>query len=170
MLGLGFGARETLDGVVGAAGGRDWRQLAVIDASGATASFSGAFVRAEKGEAHGDGCVAVANIVRGAELPSVMVRAFEADPSLELAERLMRAIMAGEAAGGEFAAVVSAALLVVDRERFPYVDLRVDAHVTPLQELARLWAMYAPLADDYVLRAVAPDRAAAYVPPPVRGA
>ena len=63
---------------------------------------------------------------------------------------------------------MAAALLVVDRERFPYVDLRVDDHPDPLAELARLWALYAPLAEDYVLRAIAPARAAVYVPPPPR--
>ena len=62
--------------------------------------------------------------------------------------------------------MVSAALLVVDRESFPYVDLRVDAHATPLDELARLWGLYGPTADDYVSRAVNPDGAAAYVAPP----
>ena len=170
ILSLGFGAKQALAGMVGAAGDRDWRQLAVIDAAGDSASFSGARVRAEKGEAHGEGCVAIANIVRSAQVPSAMVTAFEEDPSLVLGERLVRAILAGEAAGGEFAAVVSAALLVVHRERFAYVDLRVDAHGEPLAELARLWAAYAPLADDYVLRAVAPDSAAAYVAPPARGA
>ena len=169
ILSLGFGAQEALEGMVGAAGDRDWRQLAVIDAAGRSASFSGALVRAEKGEAHGEGCVAIANIVRSAQVPVAMVKAFEQDPSLALAERLVRAILAGEAAGGEIAAVVSAALLVVDQERFPYVDLRVDDHAEPLAELARLWAAYAPLADDYVLRAVAPDRAAPYVPPAARG-
>ena len=95
-----------------------------------------------------------------------MVHAFETDAAAPLATRLLNAIEAGEAAGGEFAPLVSAALLVVDREDFPYVDLRVDAHAAPLAELARLWAEYAPYADDYVTRAMAPDQAAPYRPPP----
>jgi uncharacterized Ntn-hydrolase superfamily protein len=97
-----------------------------------------------------------------------MVASFTTDAARPLAERLVRAILAGDAAGGETASIQSAALLVVDRERFPYVDLRVDDHAAPLIELARLWTLYAPLAEDYVLRATAPAQAAPYVPPPPR--
>lgn len=66
---------------------------------------------------------------------------------------------AGEAAGGEHGDVTSACLLVVDRECFPYVDLRVDKDAAPLLALRRLWAEYAPLADGFVRRAVDPDDA-----------
>jgi uncharacterized Ntn-hydrolase superfamily protein len=55
---------------------------------------------------------------------------------------------------------------VVHTEPFPFVDLRVDAHETPLLELARLWALYEPTAEDYVRRAVDPDFAATYIAPP----
>ena len=99
-------------------------------------------------------------------MPAAMVQAFAAAPALPLATRLVDAIRAGEAAGGEIAAVASAALLVVDRERFAFVDLRVDAHDTPLDELKRLWELYAPTAEDYVRRAVDPDHSDAYVAPP----
>jgi uncharacterized Ntn-hydrolase superfamily protein len=166
LLAHGFTASQALDGVLAATPHRDWRQLAVIDASGATASFTGRHVRAERAEAHGADCVAIGNIVRSATVPSAMVRAFTADPQLPLATRLVHALLAGEAEGGEIAAVRSASLLVVDRESFPYVDLRVDDHATPLTELARLWNEYEPQADDYVARAVAPEQAAAYIAPP----
>ena len=166
LLSRGFDARQTLDAVIAATPHRDWRQLAVIDAAGRTAAWSGARVRPERGEAAGRDCVAIANIVRSADIPAAMVRAFEAEPAQPLPARLLAAITAGDAAGGEFAALVSAALLVVDREIFPYADLRIDEHPAPLAELARLWRLYAPQADDYVLRAVDPDHAATYVPPP----
>ncbi len=155
-------AHQALDAAAAGATDPEWRQLACIDAAGATASFSGACVRPERGEVHGRDCVAIANIVRTEAVPRDMVHAFEADPALPLAERLLRAIVAGEAAGGEFIPLASAALLVAHRHGFAYVDLRVDSHPTPLQELARLWHAYAPLADDYVSRAVVPG----YVPPP----
>ena len=92
-----------------------------------------------------------------------MVERFERSPDRPLAQRLVEALAAGEAAGGERVPVTSAALLVVDRESFPYVDLRVDDHATPIAELARRWAAYRPEADAYVVRAVDPERA---VPPP----
>ena len=72
----------------------------------------------------------------------------------------MRAIEAGLAAGGEQRQVKSAGLLVVHRERFPYVDLRVDLSAQPITELRFLWELYRPELDAYVVRAVDPDKAA----------
>jgi uncharacterized Ntn-hydrolase superfamily protein len=71
----------------------------------------------------------------------------------------MRAAEAGEAAGGEWRQLKSAALLVVHRESFPLVDLRVDLHAQPLVELRFLWELYQPQAEPYVVRAVDPDQA-----------
>lgn len=159
LLRRGFSAEQALKAVVAATPHHGWRQLAVIDMQGRTAAFTGAQVRGELGEAHGKDCVAIANIVRSAEVPNAMARAFERDPSLPLSLRLVQALAAGEAAGGEHQPVVSAALLVAHRESFPYVDLRVDQHTTPIAELARLWQAYEPQADPYVVRAVDPDNA-----------
>lgn len=166
LLAAGAGAGEAMARVVAETADRDWRQLAVIDARGETAVFTGAHVRSAVSVAEGRDCAALGNILRNADVAPAMVGCFTAMAEAPLAERLVRALAAGEAAGGETAAVRSAALLVMHRESFPYVDLRVDDHDEPIGELARLWALYAPVADDYVLRAVAPDRAAAYVPPP----
>lgn len=163
LLARGFTADEALKAIVAATLHRDWRQLAVIDAAGRTAVYSGAQVCGERGEAQGRDCAAIANIVRSDAVPRAMVEKFEQSPDLPLAQRLVDALAAGEAAGGERVRVTSAALIVVDLESFPYVDLRVDDHATPIAELARLWAAYRPEADAYVVRAVDPERA---VPPP----
>lgn len=163
LLAKGVTAGEAMQAVVAATPHRHWRQLALIDAAGRTAVYSGANVRGERGEAQGKDCAAIANIVRSASLPDAMVAAFEKSPDLPLARRLLDALEAGEAAGGERQPVVSAALLVVHRESFPYVDLRVDDHARPIAELGRLWSMYEPEADAYVVRAVDPEQA---VPPP----
>ncbi len=159
LLARGYGAQAAMDAIVALTPYRDWRQLALIDRSGQTASFSGAHVRPERGEVHGRGCVAIANIVRSAAVPDAMVRAFEADEAAPLAARLVRALQAGEEAGGEFVPPVSAALLVAAEATFPFVDLRVDRHPEPLAELASLWAAYEPEAEPYVVRALDPDRA-----------
>jgi uncharacterized Ntn-hydrolase superfamily protein len=140
----------------------------VFVGAGPTAHYDGAHVRPAISVAHGRDCVAAGNILRNDAVAPAMVAAFEADPALPLATRLVRAIQAGEDAGGEAASVVSASLLVVETETFPLVDLRVDAHDTPLAELARLWALYEPTAEDYVRRAVDPDFAATYVAPPAK--
>src|SRR3990167_5366455 len=159
LLATGLPAGEAMPAVVAAAPHRHWRPLALIDAAGRTAVYSGANVRGERGEAQGKDCAAIANIVRSAALPDAIVAAFEKSPDLPLARRLLDALEAGEAAGGERQPVVSAALLVVHRESFPYVDLRVDDHARPIAELGRLWSMYEPEADAYVVRAVDPEQA-----------
>ena len=163
LLEKGYDADQVMRALLAVAPHSGWRQLAVMDAAGRAAAFTGAFVAKEKaGEAHGTDCVAIANIVRSPEIPAVMVRAFEADPARSLADRLIGALQAGEEAGGEFIPVVSAALVIAHREHFPYVDLRVDSHPAPIADLARLWRDYQPEADLYVIRASDPAAA----PPP----
>jgi uncharacterized Ntn-hydrolase superfamily protein len=157
LMQRGFTARQAMDAVVAATPHRDWRQLAFIDRTGGTASFSGARVKPERDEVHGRDCVALGNIVRSAEVPAAMVRAFEASPGAPLATRLISALEAGDRAGGEFIPLVSAALLIVDRQPFPYVDLRVDSDPAPIAALSKLWRDYAPLADSFVDRATDPD-------------
>jgi uncharacterized Ntn-hydrolase superfamily protein len=157
LMERGFAARQAMDAVVAATPHRDWRQLAFLDRDGGTASFSGARVKPERGEVHGRDCVALGNIVRSSEVPAAMVRAFEDDPEAALATRLIAALQAGDAAGGEFVPLVSAALLIVDRQPFPYVDLRVDSDPAPIAALSKLWRDYAPLAENFVERATEPD-------------
>jgi uncharacterized Ntn-hydrolase superfamily protein len=153
----GATAQQAIDAAVGATPGPEWRQLAVIDSAGRTASYSGGRVRGARAEAHGRDCVAIANIVRSEAIPAAMAKAFEANPDAPLAARLIAALEAGDAAGGEPKPLVSACLIVVHRETFPYVDLRVDSDADPIRALRRLWDQYALAADLYVARAIAPD-------------
>ena len=159
LLVRGFRAEEAMQAIVAATPHRHWRQLAIIDAVGRTATYSGDSVRGEKGEAQGRDCASIANIVRSAEIPRVMVANFESSPDLPFARRLIDALAAGEAAGGEIAPITSAALLIAHKEAFAYVDLRVDDHRRPITELARLWSLYESEADPYVVRAIDPERA-----------
>jgi uncharacterized Ntn-hydrolase superfamily protein len=152
----GAAAQHALDAAVASTPGPEWRQLAVIDSEGRTAAYSGARVRGARAEAHGRDCVAIANIVRSEAIPAAMAKAFEAAPDAPLAARLIGALEAGHAAGGEPKPLVSACVIVVHRETFPYVDLRVDSDADPIRALRRLWDDYAPAADLYVARAVAP--------------
>ena len=110
-----------------------------------------------RNETHGLNCVSIANIVRSADVPAAMVRAFERDPDDSLAVRLLDALEAGERAGSEFVPLVSAALLVSHEQSFPYVDLRVDSDPHPIARLRALWLEYQPMADLYVTRAIDPD-------------
>ena len=139
--------------------GFGWRQLAVVAADGRGAVFSGSKITSVQNARTGRNCAAAGNILRSPGVVDAMVTSFEASEDQPLAERLMRAIEAGQAAGGEWKQLKSAALLVVHRERFPFVDLRVDLHAQPLVELRFLWELYQPQAEPYVVRAVEPDNA-----------
>jgi uncharacterized Ntn-hydrolase superfamily protein len=136
-----------------------WRQLAAIAADGTAAFFNGSRITSIAKGRVGRDCVAIGNILRTTDVVDAMVESFEASAAETLAERLVRAIEAGLAAGGELRQVKSAGLLVVHRESFPYVDLRVDLSAQPLTELRFLWELYRPEAETYVVRAVDPDRA-----------
>lgn len=136
-----------------------WRQLAAIAADGQAAFFNGSKITSIAKGRVGRDCVAIGNILRTVDVVDAMVESFEASAAEPLAERLLRAIEAGLAAGGELRQVKSAGLLVVHRESFPYVDLRVDLSAQPLTELRFLWELYRPEAETYVVRAVDPDRA-----------
>jgi uncharacterized Ntn-hydrolase superfamily protein len=136
-----------------------WRQLAVIAADGRGAVFNGAKITSIVKAKVGRNCAAAGNILRNTAVVDAMISTFEENENQSLAERLMRAIEAGQAAGGELKQLKSSALLVVHRESFPFVDLRVDLHSQPLVELRFLWELYEPTADNYVVRAVEPDKA-----------
>ena len=161
LLAEGCGAGPSLDALVASTPERAWRQLAVLDAGGAVAHFTGARNKPAFAAATGPGCVAIGNILRNDSVPGAMVAAFAAREADPLAERLLAALDAGHAAGGEEKALVSAALLVVSSLPFPYVDLRVDAAADPLRDLRALWTLYAPFADTVVGRALSPDATAA---------
>ena len=157
LLASGCTAAETVAALVASTPDHGWRQIGVMDRSGATAFFHGARVKPSFGAVQGPGMLALGNILaHDAVLPAIAA-AFAAHPEHPLAERLICALEAGEAAGGEHGAILSAALRVVEREDFPLVDIRVDRNAAPLGELRSLWAEYAPQSALYVARAVDPE-------------
>lgn len=157
LLEAGRSAQETVDSLVDGNPTIGWRQLAVIDRTGGTAFFHGDRIISIHNAAQGASSCAIGNIVRNDGVPQAMVDAFEAAPGEHLAERLVRGLEAGEAAGGELKQVKSAALLVVHEHSFPLVDLRVEFDRNPLAELRFLWEVYRPQVGYYVQRAVDPD-------------
>jgi uncharacterized Ntn-hydrolase superfamily protein len=133
-----------------------------MDRDGRTAHFDGENVKHARAAVHAPGCIALGNIMASTQVPAAMATAFNASTGEPLAERLMRALEAGEAAGGEGRPLLSACLLVVERETFPLVDLRVDLADHALPALRVLWDRYRPDLYEHVTRAVNPDAA---VPP-----
>ena len=157
LLASGLSAQAAIDALTRDDPTIGWRQLLAIDTQGNTAWFHGERIKSVHSAHRGAHCVAAGNIIRTTEVTKAMVEACDADPSLALPERLMRAMEAGYAAGGEPKQVKSAALLVADKESFPYVDLRVDYDPRPLEQLRWLWEIFEPSAKLYVTRAVDPD-------------
>jgi uncharacterized Ntn-hydrolase superfamily protein len=159
LLAQGKSAQEAIDALVASTPHHGWRQLAIVDAKGRTAHYSGGNIASIHGAAVGEGVVAAGNILKVEGVPAAMVRDFAKAPERPLPERLVGALAAGLAAGGEMYELSSAALLVAHEQSFPYVDLRVDDDKAPIAKLQALWRAYAPQADDFVRRAVAPDDA-----------
>src|SRR5215469_14268191 len=116
LLRSGCSAKETLDALVASTPHAQWRQLAVLDAAGNTAAHSGTRVKPEMSAAPAQDVCAIGNILASALVPPATLHAFQSDPSAPLAERLVQALEAGLAAGGEPIPVRSAHLQVVERE------------------------------------------------------
>lgn len=140
-----------------------YRQVMVVDTQGRIAHFTGDKILGTNAVVVGNGCIAAGNLLSTKDVPRAMVSAFEAAGDQHLAERLLRALSAGIAAGGEVGPVHSAALLVASDLAWPLVNLRVDWEENgPVERLRTLWDMYQPQMDEYVARALNPGAAPSY--------
>ncbi|AGT08935.1 DUF1028 domain-containing protein [Paracoccus aminophilus] len=141
----------------------DYRQLLAVDAQGGVAVHSGAKALGIWTSATGRDCAAGGNLLAHDGVPAAMVSAFE-KTSGALGDRLIAALQAAIAAGGEAGPVRSAGLLIVDRESWPYAELRIDwlDEGCPVAAVARAWEVYSPQARDYVTRALDPSAAPSY--------
>lgn len=126
---------------------RDHRQLGVVDARGVAASFTGAKCMDWAGHEVGNGFACQGNILFGPAVVQAMARTFEATPG-DLPERLLAALSAGQREGGDRRGMQAAGLLIV-REKGGYdegtdrwVDIRVDDHPAPIEELKRVFRLY----------------------------
>lgn len=151
LLESGKSAKETLNQLTEKDSGRANRQAGIVDAKGNAASFTGEKCNAWAGHIEGTNFCVQGNILTGEEVVKAMASAYEAARAVkdsELADWLMAALDAGQQAGGDKRGRQSAALLVV-REKGGYgakndryIDLRVEDHTEPIQELSRLLEMH----------------------------
>jgi uncharacterized Ntn-hydrolase superfamily protein len=118
--------------------GRDVRQLHVVDANGRVAAHTGSKCIDWCGHLAGDGFSVAGNMLAGAAVIERTARTYEQQAALPFAERLIAAMQAGEAAGGDKRGKQAAAILICTTEDYPFLDLRVDDHADPLGELKRL--------------------------------
>jgi uncharacterized Ntn-hydrolase superfamily protein len=143
LLGQGRSARDVVEELTAADDGRAERQLGVVDARGGAATFTGESCHDWAGGRTGDGYAAQGNILVSAATVDALADAFEAS-SAPLAERLLASLAAAQTAGGDRRGQQSASLLVVERDggyaalSDTLVDLRVDDHERPIEELQRL--------------------------------
>ena len=140
----------------------EFRQLIAVDAQGGTAVHSGDRTLGTHATAQALNVVAAGNLLRDEEIPAKMVAAFQRAQG-HLGDRLLTAMEAALAAGGEEGPVHSAGMLIVRDVPWPIADLRVDwSEGDPIAELRRLWNMYRPQLEDYVTRALNPTAAPSF--------
>jgi uncharacterized Ntn-hydrolase superfamily protein len=140
----------------------EYRQVLAVDAAGRTAIHSGAKVLGTWAEAKAENVASGGNLLADRRVPQAIVDAFLAAPG-HLGDRLIAAMRAAVAAGGEEGPVHSAGMRLVDKVAWPVADLRIDwTEACPIEGLASLWDIYKPQLDAYVTRALDPTTAPSY--------
>ncbi len=139
LLAAGHGAAEVVGRLTAADPGQAQRQLHMLPAQGAGAAHTGAECVDWCGHVLHDGFSVAGNMLAGPRVVAATAEAFAASTGRPLAERLIAAMQAGEAEGGDKRGRQSAALVVQGAEAYRELDLRVDDHADPLAELQRLY-------------------------------
>jgi uncharacterized Ntn-hydrolase superfamily protein len=138
LLADGKNPQETIAGLLATDDGRESRQLHIMDAQGRIAAHTGKDCVDWCGHYKGDGFSIAGNMLAGPAVLDETAKAYRANAALPFAQRLIVAMRAGEAAGGDKRGKQSAALLINSGEEWSALDLRVDDHADPLAELERL--------------------------------
>ena len=137
----GAAAPEVVGALTAADAGRAFRQLHILEAQGRIGQHTGGSCVPWAGHTLGKDCSVAGNMLAGERVILASARAYEAAAAdrLPMAERLLRALEAGEDAGGDARGRQSAALKVASRDPYADLDIRVDDHAEPIPELRRLW-------------------------------
>jgi len=138
VLEQGASAKEVVAAVTAADAGRDHRQVHVIDAQGTTAAHTGKSCVDWCGHLAGDNFSVAGNMLAGPDVLKDTAAAYATNAALTFPRRLIAAMRAGEAAGGDKRGKQSAALIICGEEEWPDLNLRVDDHSDPLAELEGL--------------------------------
>lgn len=141
-LARGLAPAAAIEGALAGDRGRGIRQVHAVDRHGRAAAFTGANCIEWCGERAAEGVSVAGNMLAGPEVVEATLAAFQAASGQTLPERLMAAMEAGEAAGGDRRGRQSAAMLLTTTEDFPDLNLRVDDHAQPLPELRRLLGLW----------------------------
>jgi uncharacterized Ntn-hydrolase superfamily protein len=139
LLGQGNAPADVVRALTFADAGREHRQLHLIDTEGNIAAHTGGECIEWCGQITGDGFSVAGNMLAGPQVIEDTAQSYDTGRELPFAERLIAAMEAGEAAGGDKRGKQAAALLICTTEAYPALDLRVDDHPDPLAELNRLY-------------------------------
>lgn len=146
LLREGYSPQEVIERLLKKDDFREKRQIVIIDSFGRRAAFTGNETPEWRGHIIGENYIAAGNLLASSRVIEEMVRAFEDNKGEWFAERLLRALEAGEKAGGDKRGSHSAALIVAERkpihESRPIINLRVDLHIEPVKELRRIFESY----------------------------
>jgi len=148
LLREGLSAEEAVERLTAADEGRGQRQLGIVDREGRAATYTGEHCFAWAGGRTGAGYAAQGNILVGEETVDALAATFEATTDLPLVQKLIECLGAAQAAGGDRRGQQSAALIVVEKDggyaglSDTLVDLRVDDHERPIEELRRIYAIH----------------------------
>lgn len=135
----GLSAEEVLKKILEEDPEPELRQVAIVDRKGRSVAFTGEKCDTWDGHLTGENYAVAGNMLVGEETIQAMAKAFEENEETSFEDRLLRALEAGQEAGGDKRGRQSASLYVVKNEVYPYLDLRVDEHEDPVKELRRVY-------------------------------
>ncbi|NVM38593.1 MAG: DUF1028 domain-containing protein, partial [Candidatus Lokiarchaeota archaeon] len=148
ILKQGKSPQEAIEILLSDDEGRDVRQVAILDAQGRVATYTGSKCIKQAGHKAGENFSVQANMMLSDKVWSAMAEAYEKNSNMSLPERIIKSLAAAESVGGDIRGKQSAALLIVAGEpteekwEDPIIDLRVEDHKEPLKELSRLLEVY----------------------------
>ena len=158
----GLSAGEAIAGVKDLGKHIEYRQVLAVDKQGATAIHSGPNSLGIWTQAQGQDVASGGNLLANDSVPQAIVDGFQSSTG-HLGDRLIAAMRAGLAAGGEAGPVHSAGMMLVDKLAWPMADLRCDwTEDCPIEAVATAWDIYKPQMDAYVQRALDPREAPSY--------
>lgn len=162
LMARGATADQAIEIIGSTARHKAYRQVLAVDKNGQSAIFSGAQSLGIFSQAQAENVASGGNMLANDSIPQAIVAQFLASVG-HLGDRLIAAMRAGLAAGGEAGPVHSAGMKLVDRVEWPVADLRCDwTGDCPIDQLAAAWEIYKPQLEDYVQRAIDPTGAPSY--------
>lgn len=162
LMGQGLSAPDALEQIRQKGAFIEYRQVLMVDAMGRTAIHSGPNALGIWSEAQAENVASGGNLLADSGVPQAIVDGFLAAEG-HLGDRLIAAMRAGLAAGGEAGPVHSAGMKIVDKVSWPVADLRCDwTEDCPIEAIATAWDIYKPQLDAYIQRAIDPREAPSY--------